>query len=103
LGNYLQGRDIRGRNEKTKEGQKGSYIIGKIHKGKKDLNDERQKEDKRKKYSRIGRNRRKTCEDTKHNTRNIESREETFNPLTPELNPSTQRCLTRFFTGDFAS
>jgi hypothetical protein len=24
-------------------------------------------------------------------------------PLTPELNPSTQRCLTRFFTGDFAS
>jgi hypothetical protein len=28
---------------------------------------------------------------------------EGFNPLTPELNPSTQRCLTRFFTGDFAS
>jgi hypothetical protein len=26
-----------------------------------------------------------------------------FNPLTPELNPSPQRCLTRFFTGDFAS
>jgi hypothetical protein len=26
-----------------------------------------------------------------------------INPLTPELNPSTQRCLTRFFTGDFAS
>jgi hypothetical protein len=24
-------------------------------------------------------------------------------PLTPELNPSTQRCLTRFFAGDFAS
>jgi hypothetical protein len=24
-----------------------------------------------------------------------------FNPLTPELNPSAQRCLTRFFTGDF--
>jgi hypothetical protein len=23
-------------------------------------------------------------------------------PLTPELNPSAQRCLTRFFTGDFA-
>jgi hypothetical protein len=22
-----------------------------------------------------------------------------FNPLTPELNPSAQRCLTRFFTG----
>jgi hypothetical protein len=26
-----------------------------------------------------------------------------FNPLTPELNPSAQRCLTRFFAGDFAS
>jgi hypothetical protein len=25
------------------------------------------------------------------------------NLLTPELNPSAQRCLTRFFTGDFAS
>jgi hypothetical protein len=25
------------------------------------------------------------------------------NPLTPELNPSAQRCLTKFFTGDFAS
>jgi hypothetical protein len=25
-----------------------------------------------------------------------------FNPLTPELNPSAQRCLKRFFTGDFA-
>jgi hypothetical protein len=24
---------------------------------------------------------------------------ETFNLLTPELNPSAQRCLTRFFTG----
>jgi hypothetical protein len=23
-----------------------------------------------------------------------------FNPLTPELNPTAQRCLTRFFTGD---
>jgi hypothetical protein len=23
-------------------------------------------------------------------------------PLTPELNPSSQRCLTRFFTGEFA-
>jgi hypothetical protein len=28
---------------------------------------------------------------------------EQFNPLTPELNPSAQRCLTKFFTGDFAS
>jgi hypothetical protein len=27
----------------------------------------------------------------------------TFNPLTPELNISAQRCLARFFTGDFAS
>jgi hypothetical protein len=26
-----------------------------------------------------------------------------FNTLTPELNPSAQHCLTRFFTGDFAS
>jgi hypothetical protein len=25
------------------------------------------------------------------------------NPLKPELNPSAQRCLTRFFTGDFVS
>jgi hypothetical protein len=25
-----------------------------------------------------------------------------FNPLTPELKPSAQRCLPRFFTGDFA-
>jgi hypothetical protein len=28
--------------------------------------------------------------------------EESFKPLTPELNRSAQRCLTRFFTGDFA-
>jgi hypothetical protein len=26
-----------------------------------------------------------------------------INHLTPELNPSAQRCLARFFTGDFAS
>jgi hypothetical protein len=26
-----------------------------------------------------------------------------INSLTPELNRSAQRCLTRFFTGDFAS
>jgi hypothetical protein len=26
-----------------------------------------------------------------------------INPLMLELNPSVQRCLTRFFTGDFAS
>jgi hypothetical protein len=28
---------------------------------------------------------------------------EYINHLTPELNPSAQRCLTRFFTGDFDS
>jgi hypothetical protein len=28
---------------------------------------------------------------------------EELNHLKPELNPSAQRCLTRFFTGDFAS
>jgi hypothetical protein len=33
----------------------------------------------------------------------LEERKKAFNPLTPELNPSAQRCLTRFFTGDFAS
>jgi hypothetical protein len=27
--------------------------------------------------------------------------EQRINPLTPELNPSAQRCLPRFFTGDF--
>jgi hypothetical protein len=26
-----------------------------------------------------------------------------FNPLTPELNPSAQRSLTRYFTGEFTS
>jgi hypothetical protein len=26
-----------------------------------------------------------------------------INPLMPELNPSAQRCLMRYFTGDFAS
>jgi hypothetical protein len=28
---------------------------------------------------------------------------EVLNPLPPELNPSAQRCVTRYFTGDFAS
>jgi hypothetical protein len=28
---------------------------------------------------------------------------EAINPLTPELNTSAQRCLTRFYTGNFAS
>jgi hypothetical protein len=26
-----------------------------------------------------------------------------INPLTSELNPSAQRCLTKFLTGDFSS
>jgi hypothetical protein len=26
---------------------------------------------------------------------------EKINPLTPELNPNAQRCLSRFFNGDF--
>jgi hypothetical protein len=29
--------------------------------------------------------------------------EYSINPLMPELNPTAQRCLTRVFTGDFAS
>jgi hypothetical protein len=36
-------------------------------------------------------------------TRYLRSFEIRINPLTPELNRSAQRCLTRFFTGDFAS
>jgi hypothetical protein len=35
--------------------------------------------------------------------KSIESIAKYINPLMPELNPSTQRCLMRFFTGDFAS
>jgi hypothetical protein len=31
--------------------------------------------------------------------RYIEVRQQISNPLTPELNPSTQRCLTRFLLG----
>jgi hypothetical protein len=33
----------------------------------------------------------------------LKRRKMKHNPLTPELNPSAQRRLTRFFTGDFAS
>jgi hypothetical protein len=29
--------------------------------------------------------------------------DQNINPLTLELNPSAERCLTRHFTGDFAS
>jgi hypothetical protein len=35
--------------------------------------------------------------------RNVLLNYEAINPLTPELNPSVQRCLTRIFTGAFAS
>jgi hypothetical protein len=35
--------------------------------------------------------------------RNSTSAESFINPLTPELNPSAQGCLTRFFTGEFTS
>ena len=45
-GNYLQGRPKRGKEKEWKEGQKESYINGIINKGKKDLNDKRQKEEK---------------------------------------------------------
>jgi hypothetical protein len=36
-------------------------------------------------------------------TSHIEQYGDLFDPLTPKLNPSAQRCLTRFFTEDFAS
>jgi hypothetical protein len=36
-------------------------------------------------------------------SREVEKRQHFVNPLTPKLNPSGQRCLTRFFTGDFVS
>jgi hypothetical protein len=36
-------------------------------------------------------------------TLNFKLYEHDIIPLTPELNPSAQRCLTRIFTGDFAS
>jgi hypothetical protein len=47
---------------------------------------------------------------TRSDLANVEAQSATFysvtkttlNPLTPELNPSAHRCLTRFFTGDFA-
>jgi hypothetical protein len=32
-----------------------------------------------------------------------QSNRDFLNTLTPELNPSAQRCLTKFFTGDFGS
>jgi hypothetical protein len=35
--------------------------------------------------------------------RKKEKRKKNINPLTSELNPTAQRCLTRFFTGNFAS
>jgi hypothetical protein len=33
----------------------------------------------------------------------FENKQNKIRYLTPELNPSAQRCLTRFFTGDFVS
>jgi hypothetical protein len=38
-----------------------------------------------------------------NNNNNNNNEAHYINPLTPELNPSAQRCLTRYFTGDFAS
>jgi hypothetical protein len=40
---------------------------------------------------------------TKRPRSNTEVADDKRDPLMPEINPSTQRCLTRFFTGDFAS
>jgi hypothetical protein len=39
----------------------------------------------------------------KHKSVPLQTPRYEINPLTPELNPSELRCLTRFFTGDFAS
>jgi hypothetical protein len=41
--------------------------------------------------------------DKKYHEWLIHNDQKLINPLTPELNRSAQRCLTRFFTGDFAS
>jgi hypothetical protein len=38
-----------------------------------------------------------------HNNNTALNATQSVNSLTPELNPSAQRCLTRFFTGDFVS
>jgi hypothetical protein len=35
--------------------------------------------------------------------KSVEKNSNSINPLKPELNRSAQRCVTRFFTGDFAS
>jgi hypothetical protein len=43
-----------------------------------------------------------SAESTQHSEHGESLKSGTFNHLTPELNPSAQRCLTRFFTGDFA-
>jgi hypothetical protein len=49
-----------------------------------------------------------TNRDNLHNVGTQQRKDETYkpsgwviNPLTPELNPSAQRCLPRIFTGDF--
>jgi hypothetical protein len=41
----------------------------------------------------------KRCFELQEHTERLPS--SPLNPLTPELNPSAQRCLTRFYTGDF--
>jgi hypothetical protein len=45
----------------------------------------------------------KTQPNVKINTIKQNTLTSTINPLMPELNPFAQRCLTRLFTGDFAS
>jgi hypothetical protein len=46
---------------------------------------------------------RDVCDDVQLACSAGKSLRRTVNPLKPELNPSAQRCLTRFFTGEFAS
>jgi hypothetical protein len=36
-------------------------------------------------------------------SKGLKSEKNKVNPLMPELNPSAQHCLLRFFTGDFSS
>jgi hypothetical protein len=48
-----------------------------------------------------GRARNKMNASNRKEKRSSKKRRKLFNPSTPELNPSAQRCLPRFFTGDF--
>jgi hypothetical protein len=49
-----------------------------------------------------------SCNDIQNNSLKLsdkfcgEAHSDWINPLTPELNSSAQRCLTKFFIGDFA-